>query len=599
MNMTLRRIAYLAALLLLMLSAALSLRAAPPQTIAYQGFLTSNTGVPVNANMSMVFSLYNVANGGTALWSETQSVTVTNGVYTVVFGNITQITLPFDAQYYLGVKVGTDAEMTPRPPLTAVPYAFRAAKADTATSASTVSGTIAGSQVTGAISGAQISGLLSNAIVPGSQISGTITGATMQGATPWVAVAGTNQSALSNTAYIVSGSTLATIVLPASPAVGDVVKVSAPFAGGFTVVPNAGQSIIGGMVALTLRNGAGGIYVASSADGTKLVALAPASGSSGGRGSTSTSGYIYTSTDSGVTWTLRDTSASGWTSVASSADGTKLVAVEAGVSDRGLPIPGGYIYTSTDSGVTWTLQASAPLARWISVASSADGSKLIAADGGPGQIYTSTDSGVTWSARDSARAWVAVASSLDGMKLVAAEFGGLIYTSTDSGVTWTARDSAKYWMAVASSTDGTRLVAAAGAIPPSGTPPLGGGLVYGYIYTSTDSGLTWILQANAPLAQWRSIASSNDGTKLLAVAYAGQIYTSTDSGVTWTPRDSARSWTGVACSGDGMSIVAVTGDQIYTAGPSVSGLPGTSVEVVYTGNGQWILVNQQGTLKSP
>ncbi|MEK7674456.1 MAG: CHRD domain-containing protein, partial [Verrucomicrobiota bacterium] len=80
----------------------------------------------------------------------------------------------------------------------------------------------------------------------------------------------------------------------------------------------------------------------------------------------------------GAVWTARE-SDRGWTSVASSADGTKLVA---GVYN------GGQIYTSTDSGVTWTARASS--GNWYSVASSADGTKLVAVDGSPGQIYTSS-----------------------------------------------------------------------------------------------------------------------------------------------------------------------------------------------------------------
>jgi hypothetical protein len=70
------------------------------------------------------------------------------------------------------------------------------------------------------------------------------------------------------------------------------------------------------------------------------------------------------------------------------------------------------------------------------VASSADGTKLVAVAGlfTTGQIYTSTDSGLTWTPRDSIRRWCGVASSADGTKLVSVEFGGQIYTST--GFTW-------------------------------------------------------------------------------------------------------------------------------------------------------------------
>src|SRR5262249_17833926 len=50
---------------------------------------------------------------------------------------------------------------------------------------------------------------------------------------------------------------------------------------------------------------------------------------------------------------------------------------------------------------------------------------------------------------------------------------------------------------------------------------------------------------------WQAIASSADGSKLVATVYGGQIYTSTDSGLTWTPRDSSREWYSVASSADG------------------------------------------------
>jgi len=49
------------------------------------------------------------------------------------------------------------------------------------------------------------------------------------------------------------------------------------------------------------------------------------------------------------------------------------------------------------------------------------------------RIYTSTDSGVTWTPRENIRDWLGVASSADGSKLVAIAFQGQIYTSTDSG----------------------------------------------------------------------------------------------------------------------------------------------------------------------
>src|ERR1035437_10152389 len=72
----------------------------------------------------------------------------------------------------------------------------------------------------------------------------------------------------------------------------------------------------------------------------------------------------------------------------------------------------------------WT-QTSAPFAGWTSIASSADGTKLVAAAGTAGGVYTSTDSGATWTLTSSPFSGspdyalpTCVASSADGSKLV-------------------------------------------------------------------------------------------------------------------------------------------------------------------------------------
>jgi DNA-binding beta-propeller fold protein YncE len=72
--------------------------------------------------------------------------------------------------------------------------------------------------------------------------------------------------------------------------------------------------------------------------------------------------------------------------MASSTDGTKLVAVQSN---------NGYIYTFAGSGVTWTAAMSAGRGSWQSVASSSDGTKLVAAQSNSGYIYTSADFGAT------------------------------------------------------------------------------------------------------------------------------------------------------------------------------------------------------------
>ncbi len=97
-----------------------------PQTISYQGVLTDANGIVVsNGNYQLTFRLYDVAAGGTALWTETHSaVTVDNGVFNVILGSLTSFNLPFDKQYYLGVSVGGDPELAPRIQLASSPYSL-------------------------------------------------------------------------------------------------------------------------------------------------------------------------------------------------------------------------------------------------------------------------------------------------------------------------------------------------------------------------------------------------------------------------------------------------------------------------------------------
>lgn len=104
-----------------------------PGVINYQGVLTSSSGIVVNGQVSVQFALYEQLSGGTPLWQETQTVNVQQGLFNVNLGAVTPITLVFDASYYLGVKVGSDAEMSPRQPLTSTPYAFSSANAESAT----------------------------------------------------------------------------------------------------------------------------------------------------------------------------------------------------------------------------------------------------------------------------------------------------------------------------------------------------------------------------------------------------------------------------------------------------------------------------------
>jgi hypothetical protein len=84
-----------------------------------------NAGALVpDGNYSLTFKLYNVAAGGSALWTETQSpVAVSRGGFSVILGSVVPLSgLAFDVPYWLGITVGAGTEMTPRVALASSPY---------------------------------------------------------------------------------------------------------------------------------------------------------------------------------------------------------------------------------------------------------------------------------------------------------------------------------------------------------------------------------------------------------------------------------------------------------------------------------------------
>ncbi|SYZ72855.1 exported hypothetical protein [Candidatus Zixiibacteriota bacterium] len=98
-----------------------------PNTFAYQGRLTSSSGTPITSATSVVFSIYAAASGGSALWTETISITPdAQGIFTKELGLSTPIPVSIfnGSKRYLGIKAGTDAEMTPRQVLTSGPYSI-------------------------------------------------------------------------------------------------------------------------------------------------------------------------------------------------------------------------------------------------------------------------------------------------------------------------------------------------------------------------------------------------------------------------------------------------------------------------------------------
>ncbi|MBI3319454.1 MAG: LamG domain-containing protein [Candidatus Omnitrophica bacterium] len=105
--------------------------AAVPKLIRYQGTLVDSNNVPLEGSFALTFRIYDAFTGGTVLWTESQTaVPVSRGVFNVLLGQVTPLTLPFDKDYWLTTQVGPDAEMSPSQRLTSVPYAYRAGVAE-------------------------------------------------------------------------------------------------------------------------------------------------------------------------------------------------------------------------------------------------------------------------------------------------------------------------------------------------------------------------------------------------------------------------------------------------------------------------------------
>ncbi|MFH1416130.1 MAG: hypothetical protein ABIH89_08635, partial [Elusimicrobiota bacterium] len=106
-----------------------------PKYINFQGKLTDDAGQPKNGAFKFEFTLYDSATGGTQVWgTETHnSVTVSNGLYSVALGSYTAFSMTdFHQPLWLAVEVN-DVALSPRYALTSSPYALSAVTVDNST----------------------------------------------------------------------------------------------------------------------------------------------------------------------------------------------------------------------------------------------------------------------------------------------------------------------------------------------------------------------------------------------------------------------------------------------------------------------------------
>ena len=122
----------------------------PPNLMTYQGYLVDANGNPLApsnpVNFAVVFRIYSASTGGNPVWSESQTVTVDKGNFSVVLGEggaqgseprpnlSTVFTSSTASDLYIGITVnglsGGNTEILPRLRLLTSPYSFLARAAN-------------------------------------------------------------------------------------------------------------------------------------------------------------------------------------------------------------------------------------------------------------------------------------------------------------------------------------------------------------------------------------------------------------------------------------------------------------------------------------
>jgi hypothetical protein len=111
-----------------------------PQTMSFQGYVTTSGGTPLTGTQTVTFKLVDANSGNDLNWSETRSIDFSSGLFSTILGSSNPLNLPFDRPYTLVVSI--NGNEVSRMPLTSAPYALRARYADNAPSGPVSDGSV-------------------------------------------------------------------------------------------------------------------------------------------------------------------------------------------------------------------------------------------------------------------------------------------------------------------------------------------------------------------------------------------------------------------------------------------------------------------------
>lgn len=119
----------------LFLAFTLTASADVPATMSYQGIITDSSGTPVDdADYDGILSIYDAASGGNLKWtSGTITITTISGLFSYELGSGTPLPADIFADnpdLWLGIKIDTNPELSPRSKLTSHAWSFHSASTD-------------------------------------------------------------------------------------------------------------------------------------------------------------------------------------------------------------------------------------------------------------------------------------------------------------------------------------------------------------------------------------------------------------------------------------------------------------------------------------
>lgn len=258
-----------------------------PQVLNFQGRLLES-GALVNGSRAMTFKIFDVAGGGSQLFTESRSVNVSTGVFNVLVGDATTGGIPlsvFDgSDRYIEVQVGT--QILPRQRVVSVGYSFKSQSAAFAAESSTAA----------FAQRAAVADSISGAGVAVTTLTATTIEVTTITVTNIVATSGTISGFLKigkNT--IILGETPLTGGLPNTIAFtggNATIKTQAPSEGSLTFESGGTQHIV--------FNPGGNIGIGTASPGAKLDVAA--GGIASGQANTTTGGLtLYNGASSNAT----------------------------------------------------------------------------------------------------------------------------------------------------------------------------------------------------------------------------------------------------------------------------------------------------------